>query len=218
MNVDPDGTDFWDYLITAAVILVAVAAIVAVTIATAGIGTAVAGALGGGMLGGIVGGAVGGAVTGALTGAIAGAGISLISQGLSSGYENVSWSEVSVGALQGGVSGAISGAVFGAVFGAAKVISAAKAWHTGASGSSYKNMMSHFVSHGKNMGFKTAVQYTNAAKVVIKNGTYLSSKNAFVTLARTGKYNFVGVIRGGNKITTYSFRTFTKAAAALLDL
>ena len=218
MNVDPTGTAWWDFLITAVIVVAAVAAVVAVSVATAGIGTAVAGVLGGGILGSIVGGAVGGAVTGAITGAIVGAGISLVSQGISSGYENVSWSEVGISALQGGVSGAISGAVLGAISGAANIISAANAWHSGASGSSYKNMMSHFLNHGKDMGFKTAVQYTKAAKDVIKSGTYLSSKNAFVTLAHTGKYNFVGVINGGTKITTYSFRSFTKATAALLGL
>ena len=81
-----------------------------IAVATAGLGTAIAGALGGGMLGGILGGAIGGAVTGAITGAIVGASISLVSQGLTNGYGNVSWSNVGLSALEGCISGAISGA------------------------------------------------------------------------------------------------------------
>ncbi len=219
MFTDPNGTTkWWEWLITAIVIVVTVVAVVAISVATAGLGTAIAGALGGGMLGGILGGAIGGAVTGAITGAIVGASISLVSQGLTNGYGNVSWSNVGLSALEGCISGAISGAVLGAISGAARVGFAAKAWHTGQSGSSYKNMMEHFVRHGKDMGFKTASQYTNAAKGVIKNGKYIINKNAYISLVQPGKYNFVGVIRGGTKITTYSYRTFSKTAALILGL
>ena len=200
MFTDPNGTTkWWEWLIIAIVIVVTVVAVVAISVATAGLGTAIAGALGGGMLGGILGGAIGGAVTGAITGAIVGASISLVSQGLTNGYGNVSWSNVGLSALEGCISGAISGAVLGAISGAARVGFAAKAWHTGQSGSSYKNMMEHFVRHGKDMGFKTASQYTNAAKGVIKNGKYIINKNAYISLVQPGKYNFVGVIRGGGK-------------------
>ena len=206
MNVDPNGTAWWQWLLG----IVIIVASVALSVVTAGIATPISAALGGGMLGAIVGGAVAGAIGGAITGF----GISIATQGIANGFSNINWAQVGWATL----SGAVTGAIFGGIGGAVKVVNAAKAWSIGKSGSKYTNMMKHFIRHGKDMGFKTAVQYTNAAKEVIKNGTYLSAKNAFVKLAQSGKYHFVGVIRGGMEITTYSFRTFTKIVAALLGL
>lgn len=102
------------WLITGIVAIVTIVAVAAITIATAGIATAVGSALGGGIAATIFGGAVGGAVTGALTGFVIGAGINIITQGLSNGYENIDWSKVGVEALIGAGTGAISGAIFGA--------------------------------------------------------------------------------------------------------
>ena len=207
MNVDPTGTlTWWQWLLG----IVIIVASVALSVVTAGIATLISAALGGGMLGAIVGGAVAGAVGGAITGF----GISIATQGIANGFSNINWAQVGWATL----SGAVTGAIFGGIGGAVKVVNAAKAWSIGKSGSKYTNMMKHFIRHGKDMGFKTAVQYTNAAKEVIKNGTYFSAKNAFVKLAQSGKYHFVGVIRGGMEITTYSFRTFTKTVAAMLGL
>ncbi len=208
MAIDPTGTmPKWLRWVLGAVIIVAS---VALSVVTAGLATPISTALGGGMLGAVV----GGAVAGAVGGAISGFGISVAAQGISNGFDNINWAQVGIATI----SGLVAGAILGGISGAAKVASAARAWSTGQNGSRYANMMDHFVRHGKGMGFKTAVQYTNSAREVIKTGTYLSSKNAFITLAQTGKYNYVGVIRGGIKITTYSFRSFTKTAAALLGL
>ena len=206
MNVDPTGNAWWHWVLGAIIIVAAVA----LSVVTAGIATPISAALGGGMLGAVVGGAVAGAIGGAITSF----GISVAIQGISNGFNNIDWKNVGIATLTGAVTGAILGGIGGAV----RVANAAKAWSVGKSGSRYVNMMEHFVNHGKGMGFKTAVQYTNSAKDIIKNGVYLSGKNAFATLAQSGKYHFVGVIRGGMSITTYSFRTFTKTTATLLGL
>lgn len=206
MNVDPTGNAWWHWLLG----IVIVVASVALSVVTAGVAAPISAALGGGMFGSIAGGAVAGAIGGAITGF----GISVASQAIVNGFSNIDWEQVGFATLGGAVTGAILGGIGGAI----KVANAAKAWSVGKSGSSYKNMMNHFIKHGKGMGFKTAVQYTNSAKEVIQKGVYLSSKNAFATLATTDKYYYVGVIRGGLKITTYSFRTFTKTTAILLGL
>ena len=116
MNVDPMGTswwtDFWNSVVGKIVgtILVA-AAVVALSILTAGVGGAVTAALGGGVLAALAGGAVGGAVSGA----IFGAGLSIAIQGVSNGYGNVDWGKVGIDTLMGGLFGAVSGACFAAI-------------------------------------------------------------------------------------------------------
>ncbi len=115
MRTDSNGSswwsDFWDGFLTAICTVLIVAAVVVLSVATMGVGAAVTGALGGGLIASIIGGAVGGAITGA----IFGAGISIVSQGLTNGYGNISWEQVGKDTLSGAVSGAIAGGVFGAI-------------------------------------------------------------------------------------------------------
>ena len=113
MNVDYEGTswwsDFWNSTIGKIVGTVLVVAVAAVSILTAGVGTAISGALGGGFVASILGGAVGGAISGA----VIGAGFSIVTQGLTNGYGNIDWSQVGTATIKGLISGAIIGAVFG---------------------------------------------------------------------------------------------------------
>ncbi len=116
MCVDPTGnspwSDFWNN--TAGKILgtvLVVSGMIALTVATAGIGTSIVAALGGGMLGAIAGGAVGGAISGA----IFGAGLSIINQGITKGYSNINIKKVGIDTLVGIGAGAVSGALFSAV-------------------------------------------------------------------------------------------------------
>ena len=88
-----------------------IGAMVALSIATAGVGTAVVGALGGGFWAAVAGGAVGGAISGA----IFGAGISMISQGVTNGYSNIDYGQVAIEGLIGMASGAATGALFAGI-------------------------------------------------------------------------------------------------------
>jgi hypothetical protein len=90
--------------------VIVIAAVIALTVATAGVGGIVAGAVGGGLIGTIM----GGIAVGAVTGAIIGAGFSIISQGLSNGYDNIDWRSVGMDTLSGAVAGAIAGPGLGA--------------------------------------------------------------------------------------------------------
>ncbi len=115
MYSDPSGNSAWSefWNSTGGKILgtvLVVGAVVALTVATAGVGGAVAAALGGGTLAAVAGGAVGGAISGA----IFSAGISTISQGLNNGYSSIDIGKVGVDTLMGAVSGAITGATFAA--------------------------------------------------------------------------------------------------------
>lgn len=91
--------------------LLVVGAVVALSIATAGVGTAVVGALGGGFGAAVAGGALGGAISGA----IFGTGISMISQGVTNGYSNIDYGKVAIEGLIGMVSGAATGALFAGI-------------------------------------------------------------------------------------------------------
>lgn len=116
MNVDPSGTswwtDFWNSVAGKIVgTLLVVAAVVVLSVLTAGIGGAVTAALGGGFWAAVAGGAVGGAISGA----IFGAGISIVSQGVSNGYGNIDWGKVGIDTLIGTITGAATGAIFATV-------------------------------------------------------------------------------------------------------
>ncbi|MCV2231764.1 RHS repeat-associated core domain-containing protein [Acholeplasma manati] len=103
--------NFWNSTagkITGTILVVAV--VVGLSILTAGWGGALTIYLGGSFWAAVAGGALGGAISGA----IYGAGISMISQGFSDGYTNISYTKVVKDTLIGMVSGAIIGAAFAA--------------------------------------------------------------------------------------------------------
>ena len=114
MRVDHEGTswwsDFWNSTAGKVVgTIFVIAAIVTVSILTAGLGTAITGALGGGLIASMVGGAIGGA----FSGLIWGAGLNIATQGFANGYGNINWNQVTESAFIGMASGAISGGVLG---------------------------------------------------------------------------------------------------------
>jgi hypothetical protein len=209
VNASDDGGDMpnWlKWLITGVIVVVAIAAVVLVTVATAGIGTAVAGALGGGVGATIFGGAVGGAVTGAITGAIIGAGVSVVSQGLSVGYENVNWGKVGIDTLIGGATGFVSGAIFGAIGGAVKVGQAAKAWDAGTFKSGFQSMKYHYAKHGA--GFGNIVNYTKqAASFGVRNAASMTLNASHTGLQHywtwVGKAGMNGYFTSLGKIITF---------------
>ena len=62
------------------------------------------------------------------------------------------------------------------------------------------------------------IQYTKSAKNVIKNGTYITQKNAYLISKTANKFYYVGVAQNSTLITTYYTKTLTKTAMALLGL
>ena len=113
--VDPTGHNwesFWNSTLGKIIGTVLIAGtIIALSIATAGVGTAVVGALGGGFWAAVAGGVVGGAISGA----VFGTGISMISQGITNGYSNIDYEKVVIDGLIGMVSGATTGAIFAGI-------------------------------------------------------------------------------------------------------
>ena len=62
------------------------------------------------------------------------------------------------------------------------------------------------------------IQYTKSAKNVIKNGTYINQKNAFIIQKTANKFYYVGVGQNSKLITTYYTKTLIKTAIASLGL
>ena len=144
-------------------VVVVVAAVAAVTVATAGTGTvAAAGAVG----------ALKGASIGIASGAAIGATTAAVSHRMSTG----SWTGAGTAALNGMGDGALAGAVTGAVSGG---ISAGVKYGTF---SSKTLLTQHFEKHGSEFGsmYTNAKDYARGAKYVIKNGTYIPEKNAYI--------------------------------------
>ncbi len=194
---DETGTwPSWAKKVVAAVAVVAVvAAVAAVTVATAGAGTAAAV---------IAVGAAKGAAIGMASGAAIGAATGAVSHRVSTG----SWSGAGTAALNGMGDGALSGAITGAISGGA---SAGLRYGTFSSKSS---LTQHFAKHGDEFGdmYTNAKEYAQGAKYVIKNGTYIPEKNAYIRFLGTqGKanYAFVGMKAGG-RISTYHVRSVSK--------
>ena len=113
MNIDSFGcsawSDFWNS--TGGKVLgtiLTVSGVVALTIATAGIGAAVATSLGGGLWASVAGSALGGAISGA----IFGAGVSVATQGISKGYSNISFQTVAVDTVVSAAIGGVMGGLF----------------------------------------------------------------------------------------------------------
>ena len=108
MYTDPEGTaKWWEWLLGGLIIIAAIG----LSVITAGVGSAVVSALGSGLFASI---AVG-AAAGAVAGTISALGISIGTQAIANGFNNINWTQVGQDVLVGAVSGAISGAVFGAV-------------------------------------------------------------------------------------------------------
>ena len=114
MNVDPEGTSWWSNFWNSTFgkvfgTILVIGGIVAISILTVGIGTAITGALGGGLAASMLGGAIGGA----FSGLVWGAGLSIVTQGIINGYNNIDWNQVTEDAFIGMLSGAISGGIIG---------------------------------------------------------------------------------------------------------
>ncbi len=156
----------------------------------------------------------GAALHSAAIGTLIGAGVGIVG-GAIVGGALTDWSVEGVltGAGIGFGALAFAGALIGAAVGSIQYTSAANSWYGGK-----EEMIKHFNKHGVNMGYKNVIQYTKGAKNVIKNGVYLAQKNAYSLLYQSGKYLFTGVAQGGNLITTFGIRTFTKTAAIALGL
>ena len=88
-----------------------IVAAVALTIATAGVGTLFAGAMGGGFVASIAGGAAAGAILGAASGALVNAGTQIITKD----FDDFSLTELGKSALSGAIAGALAGGLFGGI-------------------------------------------------------------------------------------------------------
>ena len=89
MRTDPKGEAWWDWLLGGLVIVGAVV----LSVVTAGLAVPVTTALGGGLLTSIA----AGAVTGAIGGAISSFGISVGTQAITTGFDNINWGTVGIG-------------------------------------------------------------------------------------------------------------------------
>ena len=156
----------------------------------------------------------GAALHSAAIGTLIGAGVGIVG-GAIVGGALTDWSVE--GALTGAGIGfgalAFAGALIGTAVGSIQYTSAANSWYGGK-----EKMISHFIDHGKKEGYKNVIQYTKSAKNVIKNGTYITQRNAFIIQKTANKFYYVGVGQNSKLITTYYTKTLTKTAMALLGL
>ena len=179
----------WSFWATLGVAIGAAVCIAAVTVLTCGVGTAT-------LAGTIAVGAAKGALAGAAIGTATGAGI---------GYAET-------GTLEGAATGAAIGFGAGAVIGAA--VGGTSAGLKFGTFSSKSSLANHFAKHGNEFGgmYSNAKEYANGAKYVIKNGTYIEEKNAYIRfLGEQGKanYAFVGLTSNG-QVATYHVKSVGK--------
>ena len=202
MCVDPTGHSpkWWQWLLFG---IGAALVVGAVTVLTMGVGTSI-------MATTMAGTVIHGAAVGTLIGAGIGAGLGAVIGGATS-----DWSVEGIleGAMTGFGVGAFVGAIAGGSVGAIQYTNAANSWLGGK-----EKMIDHYMKHGLDMKYKNVVDYTKAAKRVIANGKYITSKNAYSIFIKGNKYLFAGVGKGTKLITTFSYRTFTKSTALLLGL
>ena len=105
---DPYGTtEWWEWLLGAAIIVAAVG----LSIATAGLASSFSAALGSGFAASMA----GGAIASGASGAISAFGISVGSQIIFNGADNIKWNQVYNDTLNGLASGIAAGAIFGAI-------------------------------------------------------------------------------------------------------
>ena len=182
---DPDGN--WPKWATKVAIGVGVAlCVAAVTVLTCGAGTAT-------LAGAVAVGAAKGALIGAAAGAAIGAGV---------GYKKTK-------TLKGAGKGAAIGFGIGASVGAA--VGGGIAGAKFGTFSSKASLTKHFDKHGSEFKgiYDNVKEYAKGAKYVIKNGTYIPEKNAYVRfLGSKGKanYAFVGMKSGG-RVSTFHVRS-----------
>ena len=122
--IDPDGhMPKWAQWTLGGLIVVGA---IVLSVFSAGLATPIASAVGGGLFGAIV----GGAVAGAVGGAVAGLGVSIGTQAIANGFENINWTDV----VKSTASGAISGFITGGIFGGIKHVYSAKSLANSVSG------------------------------------------------------------------------------------
>ena len=77
-----------------------------------------------------------------------------------------------------------------------------------------RSLTSHFNKHKNEFGnmYKNAREYAKDAKYVVKNGTYIPEKNAYIKfLGTNGKANYAYVgMRSGGRVSTYHVRSVSK--------
>ena len=191
--------------IAAAAIVTIVAVMAAVTVATAGVGTAPAV---------IAVGAAKGAAIGMLSGSVIGG----ITEAIIHRATTGSWSGGGTAALNGMADGALSGSITGTITGAAnsavKVLQAAKAWDSGTFKSGYQSMKYHYNKHvisegltGENNVLKytqDAVDFANRNSSVMKYTYNYNFGNASWNMAySTGQG---GMFTSTGKILTFWYR------------
>ena len=79
-------------------------------------------------------------------------------------------------------------------------------------------MRSHYLKHGRKMGYRNVFDYTNGAKAIINNGgVYASKVNAYIQWIAGKRYFYVGVGHDSNLITTYFIKdiSYTKYLSIL---
>ena len=190
--------DFWNSTAGKVIgTILVVAAVIAVSVATAGVGTAVTAALGSGLGAAIVGGAVGGAISGA----IMGAGVSIVSQGISTGYANINYRKVANDTLQGAASGALMGAVFaigGRAFGLIGKTKFAQRPLTNYTGTSKNYMFGSksgnftFFRNGKSFRIEASVQHgIHTHYQTVKNGAVIIGNSVPRTTLVNAVWNFI---------------------------
>jgi hypothetical protein len=148
-------------------------------------------------------------IAGAFKGALIGAALGAVVGYATGGME---------GAASGFLFGAIGGGITGGIGNAARVGLAARSWtattRNGVHLSPRQNMVQHFKDHGadfKNV-FKSPVQFAKAARQAVEKGAYTGpAKNAYISFNRFSQkgvelYNYVGLNRLNNKITTFHVR------------
>ena len=202
---DPSGHDpeWLQGLAIGLAIVGAVLAVGAITALTMGVGTTIMATT-----------MAGAVIHGAAVGTLIGAGVGVVAGGIIGGAVT-DWSAegILIGMGIGFGGGAIIGAITGGSVGAYQYTSAVNSWYGGK-----EKMISHFMDHGKKEGYKNVIQYTKSAKNVIKNGTYVTQKNAYLISKTANKFYYVGVAQNSTLITTYFTKTLTKSAMALLGL
>ena len=169
----------------------AVVCVAAVTVLTCGVGTAT-------LAGAIAVGAAKGALIGAATGAAVGAGVGYAVTGTLEGTLNGTAIGFGAGAIVGAVAGGTAAGINYGTF------------------SSPDKLLEHFGRHGNEFGnlYTNAKEYADGAKYVIKNGTYIPERNAFIRfIGMEGKANYALVgMKAGGRVATFHVESVMKMA------
>ena len=179
----------WSTWATIGIISGTILCIAAVTVLTCGVGTAT-------LAGAIAVGAAKGVLIGAAAGTVCGAGIGYVSTGTIEGATNGASIGFGAGALAGAAAGGVtSGLTYGTF-------------------SSQAALADHYARHGNEFGdmYSSAKEYAKGAKYVVKTGTYIPEKNAYIKFIGMGgkaNYAFVGMKAGG-RVATYHIRDVAK--------